>query len=145
MIIKYRDALKNNAQISKTKAELFKFITNELCREDYITKKHKPLKKYHFLELMKYLDMARYCADIKEIKVPKFNLDINKLRGYKYFDSKANDKVLLNDLNMKHKLRFNHMINDLRSKWIDSNYELTDEELLDSFINENSIRNYLKE
>jgi hypothetical protein len=101
--------------------------------------KNRPLKTKECIEVVKYLNRLDLIAKLEAIRVPKFELNILDLEKHQ---QKIQPTQSL-DKNLKFKLNFGLMLKDLRLKWIDSDFTLTNEDLLKS-IDEKSLQKYTK-
>jgi hypothetical protein len=146
-VIKYRNVLRKRKDLLKNKEELLKYFRQELARENFLApslKKGRQLRKIELIELLNYLDKPEVSENVQSIRVPSFyNLRLDQHEILLDKDEPPAKRMKLGELDSKKsKIRFNAMLSDLKEKWIESNFELTEKQLLDS-INKDSISKYL--
>lgn len=101
----------------------------------------RPLRKVEAVELMKYLDRTELIDIINNLKIPQFQINFRTISEKKIFDSNKQEMVTLEQYAKKNKIRISALLTDLKLKWINSNFEMTDQEIL-SLINENYVQNF---
>jgi hypothetical protein len=146
-IIKYRSELNKRKELLENDAELLQYFRQQLARDNFLApdmKKGRQLKKSELAELLKYFNKPELCQKVQSIKFPAFfniHLDQHEIlvNGE---DESARKRVKLSELDSKKsKIRFNVMLSDLKEKWIESNFELSEKQLLET-INQNLISKY---
>lgn len=123
-IQKYEKIIENE----RDNERLFQLMRTELANPKAIN--DKPLKKSEVVEILKYLDRTDLINEIENLQVPKFGLNLSHILKHKIFVAEQNSYLTLEDYSNHHKIRFNYLLNNLNSKWIESNLTLTNEQLL---------------
>jgi hypothetical protein len=103
--------------------------------------KEKPLRKSESIELIKLLDRVHLIEVINNMVVPVLKINAGSLREHEIKDPQTKQLIKLDDLNNKSPVAFNQMLYDLKMNWIESDFKLSNEQLL-SKINEETIQNY---
>lgn len=129
---------------SGNKQKLADFLTQEMSRSRAVLSSSSPLERLVAIELLKY----SRCDDelietVREIRVPPFRLGMSQI----------NSHVIRNDTTMisldeysksVRKIRFNGILNELKTRWIDSEFKLTNEELL-AQVDEEFVKKFLRD
>ena len=91
-----------------------------------------PLKLQEAIELLKYLDKSHLINDLKRIEIPKFDLNALMIFSLEIMNEKTQQPMKLNDYLIENQLKIKtgQIVYDLRMLWIESNYELSTEDLL---------------
>lgn len=136
-IMKYEKMLRDEQDQEK----IVEFLTKQFVYPKAIL--DRPLRKDEAIEIMKYLNKPELLERISQIKVPEFSLNYKDLNEHKMFDEDSNSFFRLEDYSKLRKIRFNFLLNDLKNKWIDSNFKLTNQELL-KLIDLKYLQEYIK-
>jgi hypothetical protein len=151
-IIKYRDLLlKSKVGLLENKEELIKYFRQEMTRSCSFSsvsvgkQKSRSLRDYELVELLKYLNRVEYKNDVESIRVPAFyplkpaDFEITVSGGV----DNEQKRITLSEYDANvNKIRFSLLLNELKEKWIDSNFELSASELM-ATINEQTISKYV--
>lgn len=93
------------------------------------------LVKKNIILIAKYCNRPNLIERLEHTNIPKF--DINPyLKKLEYFNNETNETESFVALIKSKKFRLNHLTDDLREKWIDSNFSLTYEELIKNLTKE---------
>ncbi|CAF0827092.1 unnamed protein product [Brachionus calyciflorus] len=111
-----------------TVEEIIEFFTKQFLIPK--SSKEKSLRKEQIVELMKYLDRMDLADQILALELPNFPLNFKNINQHKIFDSNKQKLVTMEDYSKEYKIRLNHLISELKHKWIDSNFSLTQQDLL---------------
>ena len=89
---------------------------------------------FYKLFLVKYCGKEHLIERVENLEVPKFDLSSKSplIQALVFHDHETNQKKPFNDMILAKSLKFTHLLNDLNEKWVDSNFTLTDKELVDS-------------
>lgn len=141
-IIKYKQVFKERPDLIDNKEECMRYFRRELARDQFteLMRKKRPVRKHDLIELVKYMNKLEYTHDIENLTWPKFELDAATLAQHTLRGS--NETVHEMITRKKQKLSVNRLLGDLKKQWIDSNFEMSQEQLLSS-LDEGVINNYL--
>lgn len=101
----------------------------------------RPLRKIEAIELMKYLNRTDLIDTIKNFKIPQFQINYKTICEIKIFDSDKQEMVTLEQYSKTKKIRISALLTDLKIKWVNSNFEMTNHDIL-SQINESYVQSF---
>jgi hypothetical protein len=141
-IVKYQKIIDDNKDFLNKKE-----LVLERLKRDFISSKgnkQRPLKKTEAIEMMKYFDRSDYISDIENMILPEFSITHQTILTHKIFDESLNKEITIEEYDpAKKKLRLGYIFKDLKEKWIESDFKLTNKQLL-SMINMQTLMNYFK-
>jgi len=108
-------------------------ILQYLLKQFLYTKsnKDKSLRKHEAIELLKYLDKGHLIQAVNDLTLPVFKLTTVNLLNHQVFDETTNSLIRIEEIkDILKKYKLNLILNDLKSKWIESEFKLTETELL---------------
>jgi hypothetical protein len=124
----------------KNNKDLIEYFKREFCRSK--SNVDRSLRKIEAIEILKYCDKFELIEKIENIKLPIFSINSNSILNHRFYDNESKKIVSVNDMFAKKKLRINKILFNLKEEWIDSNFTITDENLLqkvDNFFLENYV------
>lgn len=98
----------------------------------------RPLRKSEAIELMKYLDRKDLIDTIQNLTIPVFTINLKIINELKIFDSERKLMVSFENFSKNKKIRLSALLLDLKLKWIDSNFKMSDEDIL-GLVNEDYV------
>lgn len=126
----------------ESEEEILVFLNKEFVRGR--SNVDRSLKKVEAFEIVKYCKRSNLIEKIREMIFPRFELNANskELHGLMILDPFRNEKLGFVDLVNARKLRANRMVSDLREKWIDSDFSMSRQELVNS-LDEATLSSYV--
>ncbi len=104
------------------------FLRKEIYHEKI--NKDRGLKVADAIELMKYMNKPNLIDNINKFEYPKFKISPNDILKHKILDDKTNQMISVEDFCKGSLLRVNYILNNLRDKWIESNFSISFIDLL---------------
>jgi hypothetical protein len=108
--------------------KILKFLRKEIYKEKI--NKDRGLKLDDAIELMKYVSKIDLIEKIKKFEFPKFQISANDILNHKMLDVKTSEMISVEDYCKGSLLRVNYVLKNLRNKWIESNFSLSFNDLL---------------
>ncbi|RMZ95381.1 CCA tRNA nucleotidyltransferase mitochondrial [Brachionus plicatilis] len=90
----------------------------------------RPLRKTEAFELMKYLDRIEMIETIKKLKIPEFKINYKMINEQKIFDSSNQEMITVEKYSKTKKIRLSAMLLDLKLRWINSNFAMSEDDIL---------------
>ena len=119
-------------------------LKHSLADTKFVLKKSAKIEEC--IEFLKYLNRPDLIEQVKDIQIPKLRLNQAIIISHEIFDEKSNRSIQIGEyisLN-KLKIKFGPLLYDLRMIWINSNFTLTQEDLLKK-IDKSFLENYSSE
>lgn len=116
-------------KLHQSDKKAIEFMRREFVRSN--SNINRPLKKKEAIEIAKYCNRSNLIESIQNINISKFDVNPFRKKVEDYLNEN-NDSKNFEKLIKSKRFRFNYLTNDLREKWIDSNFTLTHEELINS-------------
>lgn len=132
-----------DVQHLKNDHEILEFFNRELARSR--SNIDRPLKKSEASEIAIYCNKAYLIKKISELRYPQFKITVNTeaLKSVKFQEFETGETLSFADLVSQRRIRVNHLLSDLKEKWIDSNFALSEAQLVKS-LEEKGLNSYVK-
>ena len=138
-ILKYENKLRNERDPER----LVMFLTQEMSRRRAVL--DSPLELEAAIEALKFIYRLDMIEKVRQTHRPAFKVSFLDLNNHLMFVSQLKTKISLEEYAKKFdQIRFKEILSDLKTKWIDSEFKLTKEELL-NLIDENYLIKFLIE
>lgn len=123
--------------------KLLSFIKQEMVRPNAVLK--SPLDKNDVIEILKYVDRVDLIDQAKRISLPLFMIKHDDLSNHMVKVEHINKTMSLNQYTKEiNGIKFNSILTDLKIKWIDSDFKMSKEELL-NIVNETYLKDFIRE
>jgi hypothetical protein len=123
--------------------KLLSFIKQEMVRPNAVLK--SPLDKNDVIEILKYVDRVDLIDQAKRISLPLFMIKHDDLSNHMVKVEHINKTMSLNQYTKEiNGIKFNSILTDLKIKWIDSDFKISKEELL-NIVNETYLKDFIRE
>ena len=121
-------------EMSNDNDEMIEFLRRELTRPK--SNLYRQLRINEAIEIAKYCNKSNMIERIKQIQVPVFYLNSADLLNCEYYDEDSRQTKTFSQYYGSKKVRVNALLNELKLLWVNSNFHLTQAELMKSVNNQ---------
>ena len=122
---KYESCLKS---LNDNDDKILEFLRKQIYQEKM--NKDCGLKLNDAIELVKYTDKIHLIDKINRFEFPKFQISAHDILNHKILDDKTNQMISVEDYCKGSLLRVNYILNNIRNRWIESNFSISFKDLL---------------